>query len=441
MRTTVATPRALPLTRATARIAAYAVVLATVLGGACAGDGPSVAPRQARDGQIVHVTGTSEFTYRPARGATPQVLHRGTWTSSGTMTHGVARPDFQLRALGRRTEHDDDPGTSSATVDSAALARILDKAGALLLPALAVDADARMAQFGTGSVVESVLRDAGGGEVRVAATSDYRRGPLTDVIVVQNGRPARHVRFDWERRDGAWHMARARATVLLPGGGVMSAESRVNGSRFAAVTGDSGLTVASLAHRIEELRFGALAKRLVLPAAAQAQAGVPTDPYRPGGFIYDCSIFRNSVVPASAPCVAYGLNGTLSDMQGLLSWLPVAIVGRLVPILLTGGADAVAAELASAGIAVESVLVSQLITALVSISVGLYAYHYTECRVYHKEAADQCKASDPRPGGGSGYSDGPFADTGTVREACGLSCDPSRRGIIDDWRNGIRAQD
>lgn len=439
MRTAVATPPARPLFGATAW--RTSLVLTAALGAACTADGPSVAPRQARDGQIVHVTGTSEFTYRPARGAPQQLLHRGTWSSSGTMKNGVARRDFQLRALGRRTELDDEPGTASTTVDSAALARLLDKAGAMLFPALAVDADARMAQFGTGSVVESVLRDAAGRDVHIAATSDYRRGPLTDVIVVQNGRPARHVRFDWERRDGAWHIARARATVLLPDGGVMSAESRVNGSRFAAGAADSTSTVASLAHRIEEIRFGALAKRLVLPAAAHAQAGVPTDPYRPGGFIYDCSIFRNSVVPTSAPCVAYGLNGTLSDMQGLLSWLPLAIVGRLVPILLTGGADAVAAELASAGIAVESALVSQLITALVSISVGLYAYHYTECRVYHKEAADRCKASDPRPGGGNGYSDGSWADTGTVREACGLSCDPSRRGIIDDWKNGIRAQD
>ena len=437
MRTVVAEPHA----RDRARAATFgaALALAAALSSACAGDGPGIAPRPSHDGQLVQVTGTTEFTYRATRGATSQLIHRGSWTSSGVMKNGVARADFTLRALDRRQERDveRESGAGSEASDSAALVRLLDRAGAMLAPALAVSGDARMAQFGAGSVVESVLKDAGGREVHVAAISDYPRGPLTDIIVAQTGNPLRHLRFDWERRGDVWHIARARATVLLPAGAVMTAESRVTGGRFASAAHDTGWSLAAVSHRIEEIRFAALAKRALLPAEARAQSG-SRDPYGPGGSFYDCSAFRNGLVPANSPCVAYALNNSYSAMQNVLDMLPLALGARLLPLLLTGGSDAIAAALAGAGLTVTATLVSQVITALVSIAVGLYAYHFTECRAYHQDAVDRCKASDPRPGGGDGGSEGAFTDTGTVYEACGLSCDPSRRGIIDDWRNGIR---
>lgn len=416
--------------------AIIALALATMLLAACSGDGPSVAPRPVRDGQLVQVSGTTEFSVRPARGAPARVIHRGGWTARGTMMRGVARTDFPLRALDRRVELDDsraaDAGPSST--DSATAMRILDRAGAMLFPALAIDERSKLATFGTGSVIESVLTDPAGRAVHIVGISDLPRGPLTDFLVVQEGRATRHTRIEWVKDQGVWHAVTVRATALLSNGSAMMAEGRTSMPRLAQTPSGGHLSFASLERRIEEIQFAALAKRTLLPAEAHAQIW---EPYKPGGSFYDCSAFRNNLIPPDSPCAAYALNQTQASLGWLTEWIPAAAAARVGMAIVAGGEAAATAELAAAGFGFLAPILGTAITGAVLVTVGLYAYHFTECRVDHQEPARQCKATDPRTSTGSGNG-GSTNDYGPLNDACGMSCDPSRRGAIDRARDGFQ---
>ena len=416
--------------------AIIALAIAATLLAACSGDGPSVAPRPVRDGQLVQVSGTTEFSLRPVRGAPARVIHRGTFSTSGTMTDGVARADFQLRSLDRRFEANDQTPPGASAPDSAAVMRLLDRAGATLLPALAIDEGSRLAAFGTGSVVESVIRDEHGGEAHIVAISDHRRGPLTDYLVVKNGRPVRYNRVEWVRANGTWTATSATAIALLDDGGAFIARTRADGMRFASADTGAPPSFAAIAERIEEIRFGALAKRLILPAAAHAQDSDRWTP--PANF--SCDNFRNVLVSAETPCQAYALNAGLTPLIWLAQLIPTITAAQAMQLLVTGSVVAILDALGAAAGAVAA-FAPEILQAVALAMAMSYVINYIDCRTNKVEPAKYCAKTDPRAPGsvGGGSGDDAYADTGLVGNACGLFCDPSRRGIIDAWRSGFRA--
>ncbi|MBI2796692.1 MAG: hypothetical protein HYX65_08320 [Gemmatimonadetes bacterium] len=417
-------------------LVALAIATTTMLA-ACSGDGPSAGPRPSREGQLVQVTGTTEFSVRAAAGAPARVIHRGSFTSSGTMTSGVARADFQLRALDRRVERDDPRASPGDRPDSATITRILDQAGAQLLPALAIDEGSRLAAFGTSSVVESVIRDGQGNEARLVAISDLQRGPLTDFLVVRNGRPVRYNRVEWVRSGGTWTATSAASVALLDNGGALVARTRTGGPRFASADTVAPLSLAAIAGRIEEIQFGALARRAFLPAAAHAQgSGDWTPPQN-----FSCDKFRNPLVSYQTPCQAYAFNSAIIPLVWLAGLIPTISAAQALGMLVTGNLPALLEALAVAAGAVAAFAPEILQGVAVAMAVA-YLFSYVDCRSNKVESAKYCAKIDPRApaGGGTGTAGSDaYADTGVTSDACGLFCDPSRRGMIDAWREGLRA--
>ena len=387
------------------------------------------APPMARDGTLIHAEGTAEFSTQASPQA-PRVLRaQAPWRVQGTMRRGIAMPDFNNRALAMqdRTRGEDPDGDQQ---------RALSELGARMIPAVAVDAKSKLAAYGRTSVVEDSVGDGHGRMLHLVAISDLKKGPLTDYLIVRDGQVLNYQKVSWVREGDLWRPVEAKGVFFGKEGSTLRSVARVAGLAAAPET-DATSSFAVLTRRVEEIRFGAFAKRLVLPrvALAQSVAGVPGD--------LDCSQYRRTNVSDSrSSCWSFTMNQVEGLIVPALAAISVLYKGlnmeTLVTTLRMGGYGMLGALLEA--ITAAGISLSAFDWAiLTAVGVLIYtSYQLATCIQFHQTAIAWCQRTDPRPAGGGGGSSGSEEDTGLTSDACSMACDPSRRGIIDDWRNGIR---
>ena len=143
-------------------------------------------------------------------------------------------------------------------------------------------------------------------------------------------------------------------------------------------------------------------------------------------------------VSHDTPCQAYAVNTAVQPLIWLASLIPTITTAYATMLILTGNVAALLEALGAAAGAVAA-FAPQLLQVVAIAVIVTYVMGYVDCQTNFKEPARYCARMDPRAPTGSGGGRGEeYDDTGTVYSACGLMCDPSRRSIIDDWRNGIR---
>ncbi len=408
--------------------AAPLVGLAVTLS-AC-GDLSSSAPSTAsvRDGEVVHLDGLAELSTQAGPGAPRIVRAQAPWQVRGTMQRGAALADPVRRPLLMQDPtRGEDPDERRD--------RALGELGARLVPMVAVDAQSRLAAFGRTSVIEDSLSDGHGGMLHFVAISDLRKGPLTDYLVVRDGKVLNYQKVSWARDGKVWRPVAAKGYVFGTDGSTLQVAARVAGLAQGPAA-DSATGLAALAARIEDIQFGALARRLVLPQAAHAQMGSQD---------LDCTQYRRTGVTGSGiSCVAFMMNKLDNVIVPALAALAVYVKGLSIEsfaLAMRVGGHLQVAALVDALIGIGATLSAVDWAVIAAVGVMFYAAtQLAECSQFHQAAIAECQKLNPRPGGGDGSSGDPWDDTGLVGDACSMACDPTRRGIIDDWRNGIRAQ-
>ncbi len=401
--------------------AAFTLMLA-----AC-GDIPSVpgSPTPLRDGDVVDVQGAAELTVHSAGSATPTRHLSAPWRVSGNVQRGVATMDFQQRGLAARDPARDRDGTADD-----AEARMLGQLAPALLGPLAINEDSRMAGFGLKSVVQQTIPDGSGGAMQLYAISDFKRGPLTDMLLVRDGKVLGYQKVSWVRERGVWKAAGARFIAKTRDGTTTTATVRVAG--MLAESESDTTSWASMAARGDEIQFAALAKRLVLPATAGAQA------WSPGSI--DCSLYRNSLAPSSSPCLAYAFNKAGAPLAAIFGFLagnlkqfsPEAIQG----LAASRGLGAVVALLEGAGEAVVAAAGSTWVYLGVSALLLYTGFALAECMASHAPAIQQCNPGNPGIGGvGPSMSGG----AGSGSDVCDALCDAQVRAIVDEMRAAMSA--
>lgn len=415
--------------------AAAGLALSALTVGAC-GDLPSSGPNHSsvREGDLVSASGLAELATQSTPGAERVVQLTAPWRASATMQRGIAVNDMnrsgtlsQSRTRGEDADDHTDERRQQA----------LGELGARMIPALAVDANSRLAAFGRTSVIEDSIADGHGRFLHFVAVSDLKRGPLTDYLIVRDGHVLSYQRVSWNRSGDIWRPVQTRSWIFAGDGSSLQAVARVTSLAASDVDTASGL--AGIAQRLEEIEFGALARRFALPVAAHAQAATGTVPD------IRCDEYRRTNVPFSGSnCMNYMFNKLDGLLLPAITAVSVYFKGlnaeALALAFRTGGSLGLAALLD--GIVAAGVSLTALDWAVVAaMSVIIYAsYHLVTCASQHAAAVSYCQKRDPRPSGGDGSSGGAEANTGLDSDACSMACDPSRRGVIDDWRAGIRAE-
>lgn len=393
------------------------------------GDLSSPAPftSSMRDGDVAHLEGTAELSTQAGPGAPRVVRAQALWQVHGTVQRGAALADFAHRPLAMQDPtRGEDPDASRQ--------RALGELGARLVPVVAVDARSRLAAYGRSSVVEDSMTDGHGGMLHFVAISDLAKGPLTDYLVVRDGKVLNYQKLSWTRDRGVWRPVEAKGYLFGADGSTLRVAARVAGLAHGP-SADSATGLAALAARLEDIQFGALARRVILPAAAHAQMGRED---------IDCSQYRRTGVYGSgSSCLAFTMNKLDGLLVPAIAALAVYLKGLSIESFIVAarvGGHLQVAALVDALVAMGASLAAVDWAILAAVSVMFYAStQLASCSQFHQVAIAECQKTDTRPGGGSGSSDGSENDTGLVGDACSMACDPTRRGIIDDWRNGIRA--
>ncbi|MBI3790297.1 MAG: hypothetical protein HY275_05410 [Gemmatimonadetes bacterium] len=408
-----------------------ALALAAVIAGslvACS-DIPPIAGVSAplKDGDAVQSEGTAEVSVQAPGSAKGVTRAASTWRARATMQGGIARPDFERRGLAARDPARDRDGAES---QADAEARVLGELAPALLGPLVINEDARLASFGRKSVLHQTLDDGGGRTLDVYAISELTHGPMTDILLVRDGKAVGLHQVTWARDHGVWRAVGARLLARRRDGSRLTARVSVTGA-FAAAGNDSS-TWASLDTRAEEMRFAsfaATAAHVLLPATAGAQTWGPVD----------CSLYRNRFVQSTSPCLAYGLNKAGAPLLAYLGVLGSAFA-RFSPTALSElaaarGMGAVIALLEGAGDAVVATAAADWV-AFAAAALLIYAmYNVIECLASHGPTITLCTAGS---GGGSGSGGGPTPgwSPGDGDGTCDALCDVQTRDIV----NQLRAQ-
>ncbi len=405
---------------------------------AACGDLPSVPATTAplHEGDVVEASGDAELTVRAAGATRATVRTNAPWRVRANSHGGVATMDFERRGLAARDPARDRDGKADDTE-----ARLLGDLAPTLLGPLAINEDAKLAGFGLKSVVQQTVLDGDGRPMQVYAISDFKHGPMTDMLLVRDGQVLAYQQTSWVHERGVWRAAGARVVTRARDGSSTMATVRVAG-RLAAVVSDSSAW-ATLTTRIEEVQFAALAKRALLPSEAHAQQ------WSPGSV--DCSLYRNRFAPSNSPCLAYGLNKVGAPLIAVFTVLaasfPQYAPSAMQALAASRGIGAVIALLEAAGEAI-AVTAGSTWVALAAAGVLIYfTMSIAECMASHGPTITLCSAgpggnpfgsgvgssTNGTGGGGSGVSTG-LGDGSS--SGCDALCDVQARDLV----NQLRAQ-
>jgi hypothetical protein len=371
-----------------------------------------------RDGDVVDVQGAAELTVRAPGAATPTLHVAAPWRARGTVQRGLATADLSRNGLAYRDPARDRDGAASEDPD----AKLLSQLSPGLLGTLTINEDSKLANFGKTSVVQQTLQDGSGRPMQLYAVSELARGPMTDVLLVRDGKVLGYQQVRWVRDHGVWRAASARVMAKGRDGSTTTATVKVAGL-LAAAEGDT-TSWASLGKRVEEIQFAALAKRALLPASATAQNAVPG---------IDCSVYQNRFSPTDSPCLAYALNKAAVPLAAFGSLLGTAArqfsPEALSALAASRGLGAVIALLEGAGEAVIATAGSTWVALAASAMLIYTMSALVECRASHQGLIALCVTGQ----GGGGPTSGSSA-TQNPNTGCDALCDVQVRDMVNQIR-------